>query len=235
MLVGVVAIPLIASVAIAVEVWLTLRAPRLPDAPPFALDRSAATTAESVVWLGDSAVAGLGASSPEGALPLQVQQLGGKPQNITVLAVSGARVEDVLHKQLPELSRQPKAPDVIYISVGGNDVTHLTTRNAFAADYATLLDALPQSSRVVMLGVPDMGSPTRIPQPLRTLSGWRGDQLGHVVRTLAFEHHATYVDIAGATRKPFRSDPDRYFSLDGFHPNDEGYAVWAQAVHAASQ
>ncbi len=39
-----------------------------------------------------------------------------------------------------------------------------------------------------------------------------------------------YVDIAGRTGPPMRRDPDRYFALDRYHPNQAGYGLWADAV-----
>ena len=116
------------------------------------------------------------------------------------------------------------------MSVGANDVTHLTSRPHFRRDYARLLAALPPSvHQVVMLGVPDMGAP-RLLQPLRAVTAWRGRALDRDVRHLAARAGAVYVDIAGRAGPSFRRDPHRYLAADQYHPDDAGYQLWARAV-----
>ncbi len=41
---------------------------------------------------------------------------------------------------------------------------------------------------------------------------------------------AVYVDIAGETGPVMRADRGRYFAEDRYHPSDDGYALWADAV-----
>ncbi|MEY2436172.1 MAG: hypothetical protein QOF97_1008, partial [Acidimicrobiaceae bacterium] len=236
-LVGVAAaLPIITAVVLLVEVELASRQRNLPD-EPFALvglvNASAPGAPRRVVWLGDSTAAGVGASGVDGSLPRQVAAGLGRPVELTVLAVSGDRVSDVARAQVPRLAALPARPDVIFISVGANDVTHLSGPVEFGRTYRAVLEALPQGAQVVMLGVPDMGSTTRLVQPLRAIAGARGSALDDVVRGLARDLHATYVDIAGHTGPSFRRDPDRYFAADHYHPNDEGYRLWTEAVLAA--
>lgn len=229
------------------EVVAATRGAHLPDPPPAPFDAAAGPAATSalpagtavspmarVVWMGDSTAAGVGASGPTTTLPEQVARLLGQPIRLTVLARSGARVADVLHHQVPRLAAL--APDAVFISVGANDAIHLTWRAHFRRDYAAVLKALPASvHEVVLLGVPDMGAPPRLAQPLRALTGWRGRALDADVRHLAIRRHALYVDIAGTAGPPFRRDPHRYFAADHYHPNDAGYTIWAGATAAVVQ
>jgi lysophospholipase L1-like esterase len=183
-----------------------------------------------MVWLGDSTAAGIGATSPDRTVALRVAASLGRAVDLTVLARSGARVEDVVRHQVPAVAAS--RPDVVLVSVGANDVTHLTSTRSFRRRYARLLRGLPSTAEVVLLGVPDMGSPPRLAQPLRAVAGWRGRRLDREVRSAAAAAGASYVDIAGRTGPLFRSDPDRYFSADRYHPSDEGQMVWANAVAA---
>jgi lysophospholipase L1-like esterase len=230
------ALPLVTASVLLVEVELASRQRNLPD-EPLALDGvvGAGTPGAPirVVWLGDSTAAGVGASGIDAALPRQVAEGLERPVELTVLAVSGDRVSNVLDEQLPKLAALEDPPELVFISVGANDVTHLTGPVEFRRTYRAVLDALPAPAQVVMLGVPDMGSPTRLLQPLRFITGLRGSTIDDVVRALARDHHATYVDIAGKTGPAFRRDPGRYFAADGYHPNDEGYRLWKDAVLAA--
>lgn len=183
--------------------------------------------AQRVVWLGDSTAAGVGAVSRDGALPRQVAERLAEPTELRVLARSGARVRDVLEDQLPEVATLE--PGFVMVSVGANDVTHGTSSADFTARYRRLLDHLPKGARVVILGVPDMGAAPRLLQPLRALSGWKGRQLERALHQVATQRGLDYVDIGG-TGRSFRHDPKRYFAPDGYHPNDAGYGLWADAV-----
>jgi len=215
-----------AAVVLLVEIQLARAGNRLPDLE-LVLDRHG--TGRRIVWLGDSTAAGVGASSSAGALPSQVADgLAASGASVTDLAVSGARVADVLADQAPKVAGLQ--PDLVLISVGANDTIHLTGRGAFRHTYEELLRALPRGVPVVLLGVPDMGAIPRFAQPLRAVAGWRGRNLDAEVRRVAARRGATYADIAGPTGPPFRRHPDRYFAADDFHPSDAGYGLWADAV-----
>ncbi len=184
-----------------------------------------------MAWLGDSTAAGVGASSPARTLPVLVAcGLGpGRTVELSSYAVSGARVEDVLERQLPALLAAGPLPDMVVIDVGANDVTHLTRVNAFRNAYLAILNQLVTGTAVIVLGVPDLGSATRLPQPLRFVAGWRGGTYDAVVEAMR-DHDADYVNIADFTGPAFSAEPDRYFAADHYHPNDEGYALWARTV-----
>ena len=215
-----------ALVVLAVEIQLARGGIRLPDLE-LVLDRSGA--GKRLVWLGDSTAAGVGATSAAGALPVQVADgLATPGVSVAVLAVSGARVADVLTDQVPKVAAL--RPDLVLISVGANDTIHLTARGAFRHTYENVVRALPKGVPVVLLGVPDMGAIPRFAQPLRAVAGWRGRNVDAEVRRVAATTGARYVDIAGATGRPFRRHPDRYFAADDFHPSDAGYGLWADAV-----
>jgi lysophospholipase L1-like esterase len=227
---GAAAVPVVAAVVLGVEVQLARWGPDLPD--DTAIDHDARISppgpALRMVWLGDSTAAGVGATASSRALPQRVATALDRPVEVVSLAVSGARVADVLAEQTESLDEM--RPDVVLVSVGANDVVHLTSRDSFRSDYRRLVAAIPDGAQLVILGVPDMGAPPRMAQPLRALAGWRGRQLERVSATVAREAGALYVDIAAATGPTMRSDTGRYFAVDRYHPSDEGYALWATAV-----
>lgn len=216
--------PVAAAAVLGVEVQLARGGPTLPDVVHDF--EGGPIDAPLAVWLGDSTAAGVGAEAVAGTVPALVAATTG--ERVHVLAVSGATIADVLDEQVPRLSELD--PDRVYVSIGSNDVTHLTTRSDFRSRYTTLVSRLPDVP-LVLLGVPDMGSPPRLAQPLRAIAGFRGRQLDHVIRQVERSTpRATYVDIAGHTGPPFRAQPGRYFSADKYHPSDTGYALWAEAV-----
>lgn len=229
-LLGAAALPVALAVVLAAEVQLARTGPGLPDDTP--LDHDGRIGGEGpalrMVWLGDSTAAGVGATSAAGAIPWRVAEALGRPVELTSLAVSGDRVADVVADQLPAVAALE--PDVVLVSIGANDVVHLTSKGSFRSTYRTLLDGLPDGILVVLLGVPDMGAPPRLAQPLRAIAGHRGRTLDGVTRQVAEDHDAVYVDIAGETGPTMRSDTARYFAADRYHPSDDGYALWAEAV-----
>ena len=222
----VVGIPLTAAATLAVEVELARRSERLPDEGPLTYETGGSSTA---VWIGDSTAVGIGVEDGADAVPSLVARA--RDERVVMVAESGATVRDVVGVQLFEVAAAK--PDRIYVSVGANDVTHLTRAGDFRVDYRDLLARLPKGVPVTVLGIPDMGAPPRLAQPLRAIAGFRGGQLDEVVRSVADAQRpddAVYVDIAGRTGRSFRDDPDRYFAGDRFHPSAAGYRLWADAV-----
>ena len=224
---GLALVPIGAIAVLGVEAYRARVSPRDDYGPVLNLDGGSGPT---VVWLGDSTASGVGVRLPADALPGQAAVVSGRPQHVVSLSVSGARVGDVLKLQVPHV---PAGPAVVVIDIGANDVVHGGLVRTYRKHYEQVLAALPPSAKVILLGVPDMGSPTRLDQPLRAVVGWRGRQFDGAVRDLARRHHATYVDIAGPTGPRFRADPGRYFFTDRYHPNAAGYALWAAQVGPA--
>lgn len=217
-------LPLVAVVVLGVEVEIARRGENLDDVelvhPTGSSDRIA-------VWLGDSTAYGIGVRDPASSAAGRIAAE--RNERVVMLGVSGATLSDVVERQLPNVAATDA--DIIYLSVGANDTTHLTRRSAFETMYRRLLAKLPAGVPVVVLGIPDFGAPPRLAQPLRALAGFRARQLDRVVRRVVADRlGTTYVDIAGPTGPPFRRDPDLYFAGDGYHPSADGYELWAKAV-----
>ena len=225
LLLGAVAAPIAGVLVLAAEVEVARRGENLGD-----VELTWAQAGEiHAVWLGDSTAYGVGVVEGQDAVASVVAVA--REERVTNLAVSGATLAEVVERQLPRVSALE--PDRVYVSVGANDVTHLTRTSAFEAAYRELLDGLPSDAEVVVLGVPDMGAPPRLAQPLRAIAGWRGRRLDGVVRdVVAGRRRVTYVDIEGRTGPVFRRDADAHFADDGYHPSPAGYQVWADAVLA---
>lgn len=221
---------------LAVEAFIALNAGKgLPDRAPLRLDRTFQVGGEKgeplrLAWLGDSTGAGIGASGAEAAVVSRVARDLGRSVELRVLARSGARTGDVLAEQLPRLPEIDA--DVVVLAVGGNDVTHLTSQPLFERQYELLLEAIRtfQPSEIVSVGIGDFGTVPRIPEPLRSLVSWRGRALDELIRRATARYGVDYVDLYGETGPVFAVSPGRYYARDGFHPNDLGYRVWAEAI-----
>lgn len=182
-----------------------------------------------LVWLGDSTAAGKGVSKADETLPRLVAAGLGCPVDVTVLAHPGATVGEVARDHAPRVAELH--PDMVFVSAGANDATHLHTTRTVARRYRELLAALPPGPTVVLVGVPDMGAALpRWAQPLRGFSAWRGRRLDAEVLRVAREAGATYVSLAGRTGPTFRRHCDQVYAEDQFHPDELGYRLWAEAV-----
>lgn len=218
------------GIAVPVVELRRLRRSTRPQLPAHLLDGGvgSGSTTRRVTWLGDSLAAGVGASEPDRALPRQVAlRLEGR-SDLRVVARPGAKVADVVSEQLPMLDGYDS--DLIIISVGANDVSHMTRRRGFIRDYHRVLNATAPVPTVV-LSIPAIGSAVVIAPPLRWLAGIRGWLLRRRVQRVARHYpHVRCVDIA---RRPERAAPVRhYLAADGYHPNDHGYHEWAVRVAA---
>lgn len=184
------------------------------------------------VVLGDSTAAGVGAGDPAHTYPVLVAERlaadGGRSVTLIDLGVSGARVHDVLVDQVPKA--EAANPDVVFVGIGANDVTHLTSLSGVRADMEAIVARLEATgAMVVVAGPPDMRA-AAFPEPLRTLSGWRGNQVRAQIEAAARQSGVAVVPLAVRTGNLFAEDPDRYYSPDRFHPGPQGYRAWADAI-----
>lgn len=142
------------------------------------------------------------------------------------LGVSGARAADVAKLQAPQAASFK--PDIAVVAVGANDITHLTHIESVRTsliDTIRQLRAAHADVRIIVTGAPDMGSPPRIPQPLRWLAGERTIEMNDMVLSLVGSQNLTFAPIADETGPAFRRD-HTLFAADNFHPNANGYKLW---------
>lgn len=186
--------------------------------------------------LGDSGMAGVGARSVDGTLPVQLARrladVTGRPVHVVSTARTGARTADVLTEQVPKL---PTGPDLVVLLVGTNDVTHLTPWRALARSTAELLDALTGTGApVVVSSLPEVRALRAVPRPLRDVALVTAAGVGQVQRTAARRRPAvTLVDVRGAVGRLFLTRAD-VVSHDAFHPSDAGYGLIADALLPAA-
>lgn len=239
LLIAVAGVALLMIVVVGVQVQIARTGPRLDDEVGFrprGLPVGSGSTAREIVWLGDSTSTGVGVSDVRESMAYRVVAALEDSARLTILGRSGDQVHEVLDDQIPALQRRIDRggdPDVIYVSIGANDVTALTRRPTFRTRYRSLVDqvaAMAPDAEIVLVGIPDMGTAPRIPVPLRQLAGVRASQLDDAIEDVAANAGVHHVDLAERTSSIFSSDPDRYFSDDEFHPSREGHRIWAEAV-----
>ncbi len=211
---------------------LLLATLQLQGTPPLSLG----TSGELVryVVLGDSTAAGVGAAADDGIAVLTARHLA-LTRRVTMrnLGVSGARMRDVVEQQMPEA--EAFRPDLVLISAGANDVTHLTpipSMRRRLRDAVGRLRAANPAVRIVVTGAPDMGSPPRIPWGLRWVASLRTRMVNRMFVAEARKLNLVFAPIAERTGPLFRRDRT-LFDADRFHPNSRGYATWAAVLNEA--
>ena len=182
-----------------------------------------------IVALGDSTLTGPGLERPEDIwLHQALEMVDGLGHCIRSFAKGGARVRDVVDDQL--VLAVAASPDLAIISIGSNDSLRGVTMPSMRRDLNTILSGLASISVVVLLGIGDLGTIPRLPQPLAGLARTRGRMVDRMQLEVAANHEQVLkvplYELAGPV---FRANPN-LFTPDLFHPNQAGQRVWARAA-----
>lgn len=179
------------------------------------------------VALGDSAAQGIGASRADrgyvGVLAQRLRDSTGHPVEVVNLSRSGARLSDVLDRQLPALAALDRGADLVTVAIGGNDVRHYD-RHSFAVQAERLAAALPPGAYVADV-------------PYFMHGRWERDaqQAADLLRTAARASALPTVELHQALRAEGWRAMLTQFAADWFHPNDRGHRVWADAFWRSIQ
>lgn len=235
---GTVAAALPAAVAaLAVEVGRARRGAVLPADPGYVVDATVGNGSGpplEVVVLGDSTVAGVGAPTLDGCLPVHLARRlaagSGRTVHVRGLGVGSARTEDVLRVQVPRLAGRA---DLAVVVVGPNDVLYRTPPPRVTAATAALLRAVAAcvEAPVVLCGNPRFGPVTAVGGTARALADAYGRSVGRAQRAgvARAEQGCVFVDVAAAVGTRFRG-VEGLMAEDGFHPSPLGYQLWAEAI-----
>lgn len=205
--------------------------PEFPDHEGDAVFGADHLPAVSVLAVGDSALTGPGLARPDQIfLHRALDDLTSEFHlTLTSLAKGGSRTLDVIETQLPVAIA--KSWDVVVLSCGVNDVMHGIPIRIVERRLREIVDELERvATRVVMVGVGDVGTAPRAPFPLSigvTSLARATDRLHAKVmmdRPLVLK-----APMWETTTETFRNGGDLFVD-DLFHPNAAGHEVWASAV-----
>lgn len=216
-----------------IQGWRTRRTtPVLPEAgPPFTglvegANRSGIPL--RLVVLGESTAAGVGACSHEkgmaGQFAGQLARRTGLDVAWRAVGRSGATARQTVDELTPQLAGADG--DLALVLLGVNDAIRLTGPNRWRRDLLDLIDEIHRHlgpTPILLAGPPPLSRFPALPQPLRTVMGWRSTMLDGVAAEIAA---ATPGVIHVSTPLP---GPDQ-FARDGFHPGPVGYANWAEVL-----
>ncbi|MDQ4138226.1 MAG: SGNH/GDSL hydrolase family protein [Actinomycetota bacterium] len=176
--------------------------------------------------LGDSTAAGVGVKSAAhglgGNLARVLAEHTGRGVHWLALGQAGATSNDLRRRFLPKAVEEEY--DVVFLSIGANDILAFRSRAEFRADFRAILTALRRRSpqaRIVVANLPVFAWFTVIPNPLR----WA---LGLHARNLEDAAHREVGRDPGAHMSPPPPDYSAgFFARDRFHPSEDGYRDWA--------
>lgn len=179
--------------------------------------------------IGDSVIAGVGATDLSRALVGQTASALARSLSRRVvwqaIGVSGYDSRKVLQQLVPQLP--DTAADYIIVSVGVNDVTGLTTLRHWRRNLSLLLHQLQTHSPMAVIavaGIPPMNESPLLPQPLRAALGMRGRLFDAVIRTVTDTRqnllHVPVVVKSGPTQ----------FAADGYHPSEASYVAFGRSM-----
>jgi acyl-CoA thioesterase-1 len=171
------------------------------------------------VAIGDSAAQGIGASAPHrgyvGLLARHISQQTGRTVRVINLSVSGATVELAVRDQLPRSVKLK--PDIVTVAIGANDIA-LWDPATFESGIRQLFAALPPFAIVADLPC------FHFPRNERKVA-----VANLIVRRVAGEFGLTVAPLHAVTKRQGLRGVASQVANDMFHPNDRGYAVWADA------
>lgn len=186
-------------------------------------ERFAREGALNYVALGDSAAQGIGASKPwrsyVGRIAAHMRRTTHGTVGVKNLSVAGATTHLCRLNQLPRLVDLPA--DVVTVSIGANDIADFTPKK-FEKNIRAIYGALP--SHAIVADMPFMV----LPDLERKVA-----EANVIVRRVADELGLAVAPLYATTRKQGYVRTLRNSAADLFHPNDDGYRVWASAFYPA--
>jgi lysophospholipase L1-like esterase len=185
--------------------------------------------------LGDSTAAGVGVKDPAhglgGNLARVLAEHTGRGVDWLALGQAGATSKDVRANYLPKALADEY--DVVFLSVGANDILALRSRARFRDDFRDILTSLRERSpdaRIVVANLPVFSWFTVIPNPLRWVLNLHAANLQSAAQAEVARDPGAHMSPPPPTYS------DGFFARDRFHPSEEGYRDWAdfalgQAAH----
>lgn len=204
--------------------------PRLPEAPGPSHGRSGSGTPSlSLLVVGESTVAGVGAASHEsaltGQLALVLAERVGREVHWRAVGANGATAACTREVLLPRIPAGPV--DLLVIALGVNDVLRLHSPGRWRRDLERLVISIRERvgmSPVVVAAMPPLGRFPAFPEPLRSVLGARATALARATRHI--ERSLENVTVCTGTMDEDMS----HYATDRFHPSELGYQAWARLM-----
>lgn len=169
---------------------------------------------------GDSTAVGIGSQTSDDAYPNIIANALSRSNYVVYknVAVSGAKTTEFIETQLQQII--DFKPDIITISIGANDQTHLIKNRSVFKNLQFIADRLIKETdaKIYTADIPDFSGVTLLPSWYVKLIEFRTTKFNEQIQTLASDR---------ITIVPIHSLGTVELSKDQFHPNKNGYKAWA--------
>jgi lysophospholipase L1-like esterase len=201
--------------------------PRLPDAATPWNGTVPGDDPISILVLGDSTAAGVGAETQDDALPGNLARVLSAEweRGVTWRAIgeNGATSGDIVPRFLDQAGHEQY--DVVFVSIGANDALKLRSRAAFRRDFRTILRRLRSVSPkalILVSSLPGFGQFEALPNPLRWALHLHGQNLEAAARAVVAREPGVIMSPPAPPYTP------GFFASDRFHPSASGYRDWVE-------
>jgi lysophospholipase L1-like esterase len=201
--------------------------PRLPDAALPWHGEVPGADPVSILVLGDSTAAGVGAASQEDALPGNLARALAaeweRGATWRAIGENGATAADIVSRYLGPASERQY--DIVFLSIGANDALTLRSRGAFRRDFRTILlrlRAVSPKALILVSSLPAFFRFEALPNPLRWALYLHSQSLEGAARRLARSEPGV---IMSPPPPPYTPG---FFASDLFHPSAQGYREWVE-------
>lgn len=222
-------------------IGLMVRGRAVVDAHSGRFVRRVRPASRRVLVVGDSSAAGVGSWSP--GFSVAGRLAARHPRwSIGNLATSGCRTAGAAAlltrlRRRTRVSGSNRRPyDLLIVHIGGVDALHGTPLPDLRSDLLQLIGAAAVvADETIVVSGGNLGLAPGLPAPLSWWVGRRSRQVRELFRALIPGHHVVFVDLFRERGDdPTVDDSRRYFARDGLHPSDANYALWVDAIDAAT-
>lgn len=187
--------------------------PRLPEATTLTGVVPGTDPVLRIGLFGDSVAAGIGvadnAVGMAGSVARELARTSGRAVAWQVTARGG-----VSSKSAYPLVENLGEADLVFVSMGINDLLGFRGLGAWRRDLTALVRALP--GRVVLAGMPPLHRFPALPQPLRWVFAARALRMDAVMGEVAAATGAAHAPVPATDVTP------EFFAVDRFHPSEHG-------------
>jgi lysophospholipase L1-like esterase len=202
--------------------------PLLPDAALPWSGRVAGPAPEaSILVLGDSTAAGVGAATQDDALPGNLARALGarwkRGARWRAIGENGATSRDIVERFLDAATAERY--DLVFLSIGANDALGLRSRGAFRKDIRIILRRLRSvnpDALILVSSLPAFFRFEALPNPLRSTLYLHSRSLEAAARAVVANEPGV---LMSPPPPPYTAG---FFATDRFHPSASGYRDWVE-------
>jgi lysophospholipase L1-like esterase len=178
-----------------------------------------------VVLLGESTVAGVGASSESTTLAGNFSRIFGESYQIETIGKKGLQVKEAFSLYLRHKKSRSKKSEGVILFLGANDCFLLTSPQVFKKELESLIQQIQVATDadwIYLAAIPPVHLFPAFSEQMRSFLSKQRAYLQREMEDIASnEHKVIYHPI------PMDLQPE-FFSADGVHPSDLGYQKIAE-------